>query len=348
MQPINTSERKKRMLIFAGLYAASIILLLFIFSAFGVRLSVRERVAGNTPPVALAADGNSDLLAADSILHTGLSALQALDDQYQLLPAGTSADSTIAKALAVSRAELALKKQLDSIEQLSAVYSGAGKSGMYATMINSFRAMLNKRQVLKTYQSSVATLAPATGQQPLLNYSIEMQQKDNEIAKLRAALQGGDFTEQKKAGSSEAVNGENQLLKTAFGDLQKDFDIMKEKYAQVKTENNALATQVVEYRRLANAPAKTEKPAAAADNRVSGMEQKMAAMNADISFAQVDCNLDRADAQQIISNARQRKELLSNSLNTLKNLAASGDDNIQKKAKDRIMRLNRIANALHD
>ena len=50
----------------------------------------------------------------------------------------------------------------------------------------------------------------------------------------------------------------------------------------------------------------------------------------------------------MISNARQRKELPTEWLGMLNNLVKSRDDDVQKKAKEKIARLNRIAITLHD
>ena len=94
--------------------------------------------------------------------------------------------------------------------------------------------------------------------------------------------------------------------------------------------------------------AQIESANTSADTKVNSLEQKVQDLNADLYFAKVDCNLSRADAQQIISNARQRKELLSESLAMLTSLSASGDAGIQKKAKEKIAHLNHIATALHD
>ena len=87
---------------------------------------------------------------------------------------------------------------------------------------------------------------------------------------------------------------------------------------------------------------------ATAENKINALQEKIQYLNADLYFAKIDCNLTRADAQQIISNARQRKELLSESLTMLNTLSAYGDASIQKKAKEKILHLNHIATALHD
>jgi len=49
------------------------------------------------------------------------------------------------------------------------------------------------------------------------------------------------------------------------------------------------------------------------------------------------------DATQIISNSKQRKQLLSEASSILTDLSASGDADIRSKVKEKIMRLNQVA-----
>ena len=353
MRPDNFIERRKRILAFAGLYAASIILLFFIFSAFGGRLSVSDPNSGRAFEARQpASDNNNDVLRADSLLHMGLYRLQQLDDQYAMLPDGSDAAVRNSIAALVSGNEQVLKKQVDSVEQLSAVYAGAGKSALYKTIINSFRAALNERQSLKNIRMTIASGNSLTGggQQDVLLWKNELLQKDNEITGLKTELkdrQGVSFASSANPGAQEARKGEIDLLKTAFNDQQKEYDLLKDKYNRLKTDNSIMAGQLVDYRRNTT-PAAAENTDAAESTKISALEQQVMALNADLSFARIDCNLDRADAQQIISNARQRKELLSQALGMLKSLLGSGDGSVQKKAKEKITRLNHIANTLHD
>lgn len=353
MKPDNLIERRKRILAFVGLYGVSILLIFFIFSAFGGRLSVSDQnssgVLDATQP---AADNNNDVLRADSLLHTGLYRLQQLDDQYAIFPDGSDAVVKNSIAALVSSNEQVLKKQVDSVEQLSAVYAGAGKSALYKTILNSFRAVLNERESLKNMRMSMASGKSLIGggQQDALLWKNDLLLKDNEITTLKTELkerQGLSFASSANAGAQEARKGEIDLLKIAFTDQQKDYDLLKEKYNRLKADNSTMASQLIDYKRNTIAVS-TENTHPAEGNKISVLEQQVLALNADLSFARIDCNLDRADAQQIISNARQRKELLSQALDMLKSLVVSADGSVQKKAKEKITRLNHIANTLHD
>jgi chromosome segregation ATPase len=350
MQPKNAAERRKRLLTFAGLYAASVILIFFIFSAFGVHLSTGDQKPinqGYDPPVT----ANSDIFQADSLLHAKLRQLQQSDDVYTLLRTDSSSQSKKNDAAAnVALYESAFKKALDSIDQVTTGYTG-DRVTTYETMLNSFTSILNNRETLKNIQASMAPgkTVLSSGQQDMLQLKTQLAQKDNDLARMDAeikALREKDPATVKAAGADEAQKGETELLKTAFADQQKEYNEFKDKYNRLKVENSSLASQVVEYKKAA--AAQNENQSNAAENKISTLQQKVQDLNADLYFAKIDCNLSRADAQQIISNARQRKELLSESLAMLNSLSTSGDAGIQKRAKEKIVRLNHIATALHD
>ena len=90
MQPENATARRKRIIKFAGLYAASILLLLFIFSAVGGRFAPNSE-AMNKAASNFMAVADAELLHADNLLHTELHDLQQSDTRYALLPPGTDA-----------------------------------------------------------------------------------------------------------------------------------------------------------------------------------------------------------------------------------------------------------------
>jgi len=78
------------------------------------------------------------------------------------------------------------------------------------------------------------------------------------------------------------------------------------------------------------------------------LERRSAELADQLLFAEVDCNLSRADARQIVYNDRQRKDLLTDALTTLTSLCKSPDEAIQKKAKEKLALLKNIAAAVHD
>ena len=348
MQAKNFTERRKRIIAFAGIYAASIILLLFIFSAFGMSFGTKEpdERKAHTYPQPLA---ETELLHADSLLHAELQQLQQSDIRYSLLADSAGNTQRNNAAMAAADALDDIKKTIDSIQQMTTSHTGA-EGARYAIMINTFKSVLNDRLIIKNTQASMAagkTLLSASPQD-MLQWKNELLLKDNDISRLQTeikVLQGREPVSLKTSGTEEAQKGENELLKTAFTDQQKEYDELKDKYNRLKTDNSSLAMQLTDLKKAALQP---EKINDVKDNRVEKLEQQVDDLNADLYFARIDCNLTRTDAQQIISNARQRKELLSESLVMLNSLSKSPDADIQKKAKEKIVRLKRIASTLHD
>ena len=89
-------------------------------------------------------------------------------------------------------------------------------------------------------------------------------------------------------------------------------------------------------------------PAGSPTARTAALERQSAQLSDDLRFAEVDCNLVRADARQVIYTDKQRKELLTDALTTLNELVKSPDAEVQKKARNRITMLRTIASTVHD
>lgn len=342
MQAKNSVERRKRILTFAGLYAASVILLFFILSALGLHLSAGEAKVMVQPKEQRALP-NNEMVQADSLLHAKLRQLQQSDEVYALLLADSASRLQKAEAAGtVAMYENSFKKAIDSIDQLAANYSG-DKATMYKTLAGSFAFMYASRQALKNVPL-VATGKPTAGssQQDMLQWKSLLLKKDNDLARQQAEIN----SLRQATTSSSPAGTDMETMKTAFDSQQKELNDVKDKYSRLKSENGSLASQLVEYKKAALA--QTENVNRTTDGRISSLQQKVQDLNADLYFARIDCNLSRADVQDLISNARQRKELLQESLSMLNSLVASGDAGIQKKAKEKMVRLNHIATTLHD
>ena len=349
MRPQNFTERKKLLFRFAALYAASIVLLAIVFAVAGFHISFGDQKSVVSADISSQPLAGNSIASADSLLHARIYRLEQLDKQYTLLPADTGSD--ISRNLVIATTiteEQAFKKSIDSIEQMSAVYAGAGNPALYKNMISSFRTWMEQRMALRHMAGLRTSAAGSGGQADLLQVKNELLQKDIEITRLKTAIKELQEAGPVNGNYTEASKGEIAALKMAFDDQQKESNQLREKYSRLKTENNALALQVTETKKNVQVRGDLVNNNTTADNKISLLEQKTAALATALSFAQIDCNLDRADVQQMVSNARQRKELLSVSLEALKALAMSGDETTQKKAKEKIIRLNRIANTLHD
>ncbi|MFT3936564.1 MAG: hypothetical protein QM726_23265 [Chitinophagaceae bacterium] len=344
------SERKKKIAAFAGIYIASIILLLFIFSAFGWQM-----VSGKTEEEKYASNNafllDKDLLRADSLLHTEMWDLELADKYYSLLADSTNVTERGSALVNTFNAVNTLQKTIDSIEQLTSYYKG-DLGSRYKMMLSTFKSELNSRLLLKNTKTTLVTntkTSSTAGSGDIFYFKNELLLKDQEIATLKATIKDLHTANQfpsAQAGKTEAQKGEIDLLKTAFSDLQKDYELIKDRYNRLKIENSNTLLELSEARK-APLPV-VEKTNNIADTRVTKLEKQVDDLNAALYFAKIDCNLSRTDARQMISNAKQRKQLLSESLTMLNSLAKSGDAGIQKKAIDKIALLNQIAVTLHD
>jgi hypothetical protein len=352
MQPVKFNERKKRLLTFAGLYTASVILMFFIFSASGVHFSqVNQKV--NTVSNDLRPKTMDDLiLRSDSLLHAELIQLLQSDDKYAMIIADPASSLQRSGAVAaIVENENIFKKLLDSLQQLANDYQGTDKAATYSTLTSSFKSIFNSRLTIRNIQASMAsgeTVLP-DDHQDMLQLKSQLDKKDSTIARMQEQLrilQNKDFVPAKSAGSDEAQRGEIDLLKTAFNDQQKEYQAVLDKYNRLKNDNSYVVSQLAEYKKETSAQA--DNANATNENKINQLQQKVLDLNADLYFTKIDCNLSRADAQQIISNARQRKELLTETLVMLNRLSSSADAGIQKKAKEKIILLNHVATTLHD
>ena len=349
MRAKNFTERRKRIIAFAGIYGASVILLLLIFSAFGMRITTAGQNVKSTM-VNIPAAADAALMHADSLLHAELQDLQQSDFKYRLLADTVSFLEKSKTMTAMADAEASIKKTIDSVQVMTNNYSESEKA-RYNAMLNTFLLTLTDRQLLKNGQPLLAagktsTIGKTTDD---IQWKNDLLLKENDISRLQAeikSLKDKEFMPSTFSGAGEAQKGETELLKTAFNDQQKELDELKGRYNKLKSDNSIVNSQLVEMKK--NTAVKPDDTNNASDNKISLLEQKLEMMNADLYFAKIDCNLARTDAQEMISNARQRKELLSESLGMLTSLAKSDDPEIQKKAKEKIIRLNRIATTLHD
>ncbi|HTL09048.1 MAG TPA: hypothetical protein VL307_12340 [Chitinophagaceae bacterium] len=334
---------RKRLLIFGGFYLATIVLFLAIFSSLG--LIGRPPAAASTNDTG-ASRIDTEFLAADSLLHASLSALQLADALYTTLNDTVSERGRLQAAQVVTEKETVIKRVLDSLEALNA----AGANGsMYNVMINSFKTSLLDRRALKNMELTANNGGAAAGNS--LASTAMFANKDEQIQLLQQQLknlQQALAQPTEAAGRYEAHKGELAVLNTSFTDLQNAYDLLNSNYRQLQQEHNTLQASYNALKKLPPAPAINSKNSATNDAAVTALEQQLSTATAELNFAKIDCNLARADAQQIISNARQRKELLTEALGMLRSMEGNTDAAIQKKAKEKIQRLNQVAKTLHD
>ena len=123
---------------------------------------------------------------------------------------------------------------------------------------------------------------------------------------------------------------------------------LKDQVSTLRHNNETLQGRLHEAIRSPSGGPADDVPTGSATARTAALERQSAQLSDDLRFAEVDCNLVRADARQVIYTDKQRKELLTDALTTLNELVKSPDAETQKKARNRITMLRTIASTVHD
>ena len=142
---------------------------------------------------------------------------------------------------------------------------------------------------------------------------------------------------------------ENDMVRDSIQTLQSEKAEMQQKLDEAQ---KTIRTKVTE---AAHGAASLDQSIASAEARSHDLATKNAVLEKQSSeltdqlrFAEVDCNLSRADARQVVYNDRQRQDLLAEALHILNELAKSSDPDVQRKANEKLTRLRSIAKMVHD
>jgi hypothetical protein len=350
MVPKNNTDIKKMKLSFAAFYAASVLLLLLMAFAFtGVRSKTAVADIEN-PFLPATSLQEHELLQYDAVLHTRLSQLQQLDEQYAMLLTdalpGSIMDNTIKQ---IVEAESALSKTLDSVETKRDVFTG-DNTKRFDSLSTAFRAVLQNRRAISGIRTALLNGSGhlTADEKSLLKMDTDLKKKDDRIAELEKLLKNlpVDYTAHNKfereipKEATTSSSKETEELKNTISQQEKRVNNLASYNSTLRQDNEQLKIQLEESRR------------AAADessrNRTAALQRKVDDLDAELLLAQVDCNLNRADAKQIIYSARQRKDLLTEALKSLTNLSGTANTVLQQKVKEKTERLNRIASTVRD
>lgn len=347
METQNRLERKKLKYGFALIYIISIVLMALIFTALWNMLGSPAPIASNDKSSAPSEE--YELLKQDELLHDGLKKLQLLDDNYAMLLTD-SADRKVLDSLnqLINNSETSFKNTLNSIERQKKTSGVLSNSVRLDSIISSFRLALNNRRSVGYIREALLgeNVNVSEDKRELLKLKMELQSKDNRILALEDQIK----TPKKDIPDDNISNNlDNQK---EIESLQADIRKADEKNSGLLTlnnsltkDNNRLTSQVNELKSntaISEGQKKTER------SRNDILQNKIDDLDAKLIFAKIDCNLSRADAKQIISNSRQRKDLLQESLNALNNLSHSSNLSVQKKAEEKLNQLKTIVATIRD
>ncbi len=350
MEVQNVVDKKKAGYRFAVLYIISIILLALIFTALWNAFS---------SPVRLASKGNlsnstseeSVLLRHDELLHAHLKKLQQFDDNYTILltnSAGRLELDSLNKL--IENGETSLSNMIDSIENQKKSFDNQANAASLDTITSAFRSALVNRKSLGymriALSGEIANLS--SDERELLKSKMELQTKNKAILALenQIKIQSQVIPDNNTLSATEIrLNGEIETLKS---DLEKE----KEKSSNLVTLNNSLSKDnnqlTVMLTEVKSNVAKSENQERADRSKNDLLQNKISDLNAELIFAKIDCNLTRANASQIISNSRQRRDLLQESLTQLNNLSSSNSVSIQKRVREKLSQLQNIVATVRD
>lgn len=348
MKPENEVGRNIK-LKFAGFYLASVLLMILIGITFWknnpqpIQQATLKSVPGTKNSV------EHQVVLSDELLHNRLSQLQELDKKYALL----LTDSTLSSFQLDSankiilNAEALFRKTIDSVEQENKQYNSVDNENMLTNMTDAFSISLENRRSANNIRMALVTSRKGmnTDQKSLLQLQNELQKKDDRIAELEASLKTKPVVASINTSDNNDLIKRNESLRTDIKTMEDKNYALTKLVNSLKQDNENLTGQLNDQHTTKRTIESSEGDT---KTKTAAMERRLEELNAELSFARVECNLSRADAKQIISNSRQRKDLLTDALNTLNSLARSDNAAIQQKAKEKINQLNRLATTLRD
>lgn len=332
MKENNTITGNKKNVAFAIFYLASIALVILFFTFFNHKKS--------SPKIANSIENTSEpqkqLLTETDILLNKLIELQKADERYASLfvqssvtPAMDSVDTQI------SIEESNFKNVIDSFSQKENNYSGTDEM-LFKKINEYFNQTLENRRAIGNirYALAAGNFDLDSNQKKWLQLNSDLIAKNKRIKELENLLQSntGDINTQTNKSNAEITS-----LKATINKQQSENDNLSQNIKSLNTTISNLQSKLAAKETNSN------------QNQTSSADlEKIQQLNDEIQLAKISCNLTRADAQQIISNSKERKALLTDALQSLINLSRSSNPEIRQQANGKLKELQRIAGTIRD
>ncbi|MEO6550645.1 MAG: hypothetical protein ABIN94_21750 [Ferruginibacter sp.] len=319
----------------------------------------------------IVASQQRELLMRDEILHAHFNELQNLDEEYSALVLDTTNRGKLAQLNArIASEEDAFRMSIDSIGNEMLDFSNKTDENLFVNMVTSFRLALENRRSLGNLRNALSkdNISLSPDAKELLMAKNALLTRDTKIASLEDALKLMQNTvDTRSAAAIAAAKAEVTVYKDQVVEKDKRIATLTTQTSNLQTQNNTLQNQngtlqtqnstlQKENDRIAVIAKQGNEVAKSGENIEAGtiksrsalLEKKVEELNIEIGLAQVDCNLARADATQIISSSKQRRVLLSEALTILNGLSKSENAAIQKKILDKKNRLSQVATNFRD
>ena len=296
------------------------------------------RATTNTSPM-----NYNMLIENNNVLSSRINLLQQLDQKFadQLAESG---DKKILDSinLQIFVQEEVFRGSLDSIFLNSSSQPDTNLNILSNNLVSSYRSILNNRQAITGLRNAVNlnNISLSPDKKVLLKLQNELQQKNNQLLTLENSLKSMD-----KEKSNSTTVQKNDVEESNSSALRKSIADLENKVYLLTSTNYILKQDNEKFLRTQTEPAKsnTSSSDVILKNKNLTLQRNIDMLDAELRLARVECNLTRVDASQIISNSRQRKELLSEASGILTSLSKYDDADIKKKVNDKITRLNQVA-----
>lgn len=330
MRSFDITEKRRKIILFTLTLTVSLGL------AFFLGRSIRDSNPAEASPIiaghTLSAAELDRLFASDDKLQDKVVLLQQLDKQYTAQMTDDKKSDSLDQS--ILQVEKDLRAAIEAVDEEGKALKDKPVQEKFAKMVSRYRQLLAGRSAGEGMRNAIALRLNdfSDNEKDLLKLQQELVQKNNRILMLEASA--------KPMATQTAVslpNDQSELLNRKLAELEGTVNSYANVNTSLKQENEKLQKLQNENNRKNNSNEMMLK-----DKGVL-LQQKVEALNAELQLAHVDCNLSRVDAAQIISNAKQRKQLLSEASSILTNLSMTGSDDLKKKVKDKIVRLNQVA-----
>jgi len=284
-----------------------------------------------------------EIVSTNMLLHSQFSKLQKLDEEFNTTVFNNGSPASIDSAnRLVEQQEKLFTASIDSINKNKQKYNAWSNVVMIDSITNTFTNALANRKYLADIRSSLEgkTINMGAEQKEIMKLETDIRKKNSEIAALENLLKSPAVVENRK----QSLSAKEKEIQTALKEEEMRNAGLLDIITDLKNDNAKLASE--------NKLKKTDNTQAdamvSAKNKMQELENEISDLNAELSFARIDCNLSRADAKKIISNSKQRMQLLEESLKSLQTLAGSDNLSIKRKAKEKLAELSSIASTVRD
>ena len=336
MKPINNNTRKSRITSFSILlFAAVAVIFLLLSSLWQKENIVIAKVADKKSNGGVIE--NDKLAQYDEQLHARLNGLEQLDEQYVvLLTTAANTKSLDSLNTVIHQEEEYFTAAVERINLSISAFTDENKRKQFVKMIASFKSVIKHRDAINSLRTTIAFKNDDSNPDIIQWQKMqdELTAKNNKIKMLENSIL--NF----RKGKVQAIPVTNNKNTPApAGNISS----LPQPIATMATVNNLKQNTNAQLKQKTATSKISSKNELLLKETTNSLQQKIDLLNAEIQLTRVDCNLLKVNATPAISNAQQRKQLLSEASSILTDLSKTDNTEIKRKVKDKMFRLNQVA-----